>query len=74
MDDALAAWSRRLRASDPDACTELFRALHAPLLRYAARLTGDEDAAYDVVILGCGDPEAPELWDSHSCHDGREHH
>ena len=49
MDAPLAAWSRRLRASDPSACTELFRTLHAPLLRYAARLTRDEDAAYDVV-------------------------
>ena len=49
MDTALAAWSRGLRASDPSACTALFRALHAPLLRYAARLTGDEEAAYDVV-------------------------
>ncbi len=41
-------WSRRLRASDRDACTELFDALHDPLLHYAARLT-NEETAYDVV-------------------------
>lgn len=42
-------WSRRLRASDATACAELFDHVHKPLIRYAARLTGDEDAAYDVV-------------------------
>lgn len=49
MDTAFAAWGRRLRASDASACTELFQALHRPLLRYAARLTRDDDAAYDIV-------------------------
>lgn len=48
MDDRFDTWSRRLRASDRDACTELFDAMHTPLLRYATRLT-DEETAYDVV-------------------------
>ncbi len=47
--DPFAAWSTRLRASDAHACTEVFDALHPSLLRYALRLTQDEDAAYDVV-------------------------
>ncbi|MFB6231451.1 MAG: RNA polymerase sigma-70 factor [Salinibacter sp.] len=48
MDDRFDTWSRKLRASDREAYTDLFDAMHAPLLRYATRLT-DEDAAYDVV-------------------------
>lgn len=49
MNHPFPAWSRRLRASDPSACNELFEALHVPLLQYAARLTRDDEAAYDVV-------------------------
>lgn len=49
MAEPFDEWSRRLRASDATACTELFRALHAPLLRYAAQLVGRETEAYDVV-------------------------
>ncbi len=48
MEKPFDAWSRRLRASDRAACTELFDAIHAPLLRYATWLT-DEETAYDVV-------------------------
>lgn len=44
MDDRFDTWSQRLRASDRDACTELFDAMHTPLLRYATRLTHDEIA------------------------------
>lgn len=47
--DPFSTWSSRLRASDQQACTEIFEALHARLLRYAIQLTNDEDAAYDVV-------------------------
>ncbi len=47
--DPFPAWSQRLRASDPTACTEVFEALHPVLLRYALQLTRDEAAAYDVV-------------------------
>jgi RNA polymerase sigma-70 factor (ECF subfamily) len=48
MEDPFDVWARRLRASDPEACTELFEACYDQLLRYAARLT-DEATAYDVV-------------------------
>lgn len=48
MDTPFDAWSRRLQDSDQEACTELFDAMHTPLLRYATRLT-DEETAYDVV-------------------------
>ncbi len=47
--DPFPAWSQRLRASDPTACTEVFEVLHPVLLRYALQLTRDEAAAYDVV-------------------------
>ena len=49
MTDALADWARRLRASDAAALSEVMGALHAPLLRFAIRLTRDEAAAYDVL-------------------------
>lgn len=49
MVDPFPAWSRRLRASDPTACTEVFNAMHTPLLRYALQQTREETAAYDVV-------------------------
>ena len=49
MADALADTTRRLRASDVGALEEVMRALHPSLLRYAARLTQDSDAAYDVL-------------------------
>ena len=48
MDDRFDTWSRKLWASDREAFTDLFDAMHTPLLRYAARLT-TEEAAYDVV-------------------------
>jgi len=48
MDDRFDTWSRNLRTSDREAFTGLFDAMHAPLLRYAARLTSEE-AAYDAV-------------------------
>lgn len=38
-----------MRASDATACTELFRALHTPLIYYAQQLMGDGTAACDVV-------------------------
>lgn len=49
MSDRFHNWTQRLRASDPTACTELFDAMHAPLIRYASSLLGDSDFAYDVV-------------------------
>lgn len=49
MADALADWTRRLRASDAAALNEVMSALHPPLLRYAVRLTNNRDAAYDVL-------------------------
>ncbi len=48
-ESAFARWSLRLRASDTGAFTEVFQATHAPLLRYAWRFMGSEDAAQDVV-------------------------
>lgn len=47
--DVFAQWTRRLRASDTGACTEVFEHMHQPLLRYAAQLIHDHTAAYDVV-------------------------
>lgn len=38
----------RLR-DDPDAHADLFRRLHAPLVRYARRIVGEEAAAEDAV-------------------------
>ncbi len=52
MDDAFAEWSRRLRASDADALNELMDALHPVLLRYAVRIVGDREAAYDILQEG----------------------
>jgi len=49
LEEQFSEWSRRLRASDQQACSELFEAMHRPLLRYAIQLLKDEDAAYDVV-------------------------
>ncbi len=48
-DTVFEDWTRRLRAADPSALDELMAAWHQPLLRYAAQLTGDRDAAYDVM-------------------------
>ena len=42
-------WCRRLKASDRDAYEQVFRALHDALLRYALRITGNDEAAQDVV-------------------------
>jgi RNA polymerase sigma-70 factor (family 1) len=49
MSDRFHDWTKRLRASDPAACTELFDVMHAPLIRYATSLLGESDTAYDVV-------------------------
>ena len=48
MENELETWSRRIRASDRDAYTDLFDTMQAPRLRYAPRLT-NEETAYDVV-------------------------
>lgn len=48
MDDRFDTWSQQLQASDREAYTDLFDAMHAPLLRYATRLTHEEEA-YDIV-------------------------
>jgi len=49
MSDRFHGWTERLRESDPTACTELFDAMHASLIRYAISLLGDSVSAYDVV-------------------------
>jgi len=40
---------RRLRRSDQSAFSEIFDALHAPVLRYVQRILRDEDESYDVL-------------------------
>ena len=40
---------RRLRRSDQRAFSEIFDALHAPVLRYVQRILRDEDESYDVL-------------------------
>ncbi len=47
--EPLAELSRRLQQSDRAAFAEIFRRLHAPLVRYAHRIVRDEAAAYDVL-------------------------
>ena len=47
--EQFATWSKRLKASDREACGELFRATYPGLHRYAWGLVGDEAAAHDVV-------------------------
>jgi len=47
--DTFADLSRRLRDSDRSAFAEVFRRFHAPLVRYARRITSDDEAAYDVL-------------------------
>ena len=47
--DTFADLSRRLRHSDRTAYAEVFRRFHAPLVRYAQRITSDDEAAYDVL-------------------------
>lgn len=42
-------WCVEVRESNRAAFTELFAAMHAPLLRYALRMTGDAHGAKDVV-------------------------
>lgn len=49
MADAFADWTRRLCASDDRALDELMRFIHPALLRYATRLVGERDAAYDIL-------------------------
>lgn len=65
---ALAALCRRLKASDRAAFERIFRLLREDLVRYAARLTGDGQAAHDLVqdvFLDCWhlretlDPDRP---------------
>jgi RNA polymerase sigma-70 factor (family 1) len=48
-EDRYVQWARRLRESDHGAFTALFKDVHVPLLRYAWRYTGGEEAARDVV-------------------------
>ena len=47
--DTLSDLSRRLTQSDRAAYGEIFRRFHAPLVRYARRITNDEATAYDVL-------------------------
>ena len=47
--DLFQVWARRLNQSDPSAMEALFRALHAPLVRYAQGFTQDRAAADDLV-------------------------
>ena len=47
--DTLSDLSRRLRESDRAAYAAIFRRFHAPLVRYARRITNDEATAYDVL-------------------------
>jgi RNA polymerase sigma-70 factor (ECF subfamily) len=41
--------SERVRSGDRQAFREMFLALHGPLVRYARSLTGDDEAAYDIL-------------------------
>jgi RNA polymerase sigma-70 factor (family 1) len=45
----LTEWARALRASDQQAFTAIYEVLHSSLLRYSWRLTGDEEAGYDIL-------------------------
>lgn len=47
--DDLTAWSRRLRTSDRSAFTALFHCLYPDLYWYAARLSGSDATADDLV-------------------------
>ena len=51
MDDSppFAAWCASIAASDVEAFEALFRMLHAPLVRFASRITGDSTMAEDLV-------------------------
>jgi len=40
---------RRIRAGDREAFTEVFHALHEPLVRYSRSITGEDSSAYDVL-------------------------
>jgi len=44
-----ANWGEHIRNSGQRAFSELFNVMHAPLLRYAERFTGNREAARDVV-------------------------
>ncbi|MDX1548165.1 MAG: RNA polymerase sigma-70 factor [Rhodothermales bacterium] len=48
-EDSFVQWSHRLQSSDQRAFSELFRAMHTTLLRYAWRFTGEQEAARDIV-------------------------
>lgn len=47
--EMLSAWSRQLKVSDKSAFSALFRALYPDLRWYARGLTGDDEAAEDIV-------------------------
>ena len=47
--ETLSVWSRKIRASDRSAFSDLFCALYPDLLWYAQGLTGDDEAAEDIV-------------------------
>jgi RNA polymerase sigma-70 factor (family 1) len=47
--ETLSRWSRKLKDSDKSAFSALFRALYPDLRWYARRLTGDDEAAEDIV-------------------------
>ena len=44
-----SAWSRKLRKSSRKTYTELYRATHDSLFRYACFITSDRESAYDVL-------------------------
>lgn len=48
-DEQLRTWCRRIKDSDREAFTAVFKALHDPLARYALQITGQPSAAQDVV-------------------------
>ena len=48
-DETFYRWCRRIRASDPEAYEQLFRALHDALFRYARYITSDAATARDIV-------------------------
>ena len=48
-DEQFLMWCRSLRASDRTAYEQVFRAMHAPLLRYAASLHHNNETAQDIV-------------------------
>lgn len=47
--DLFQVWARRLKQSDPSAMEAVFRALHAPLVRYAQGFVQNQSVADDLV-------------------------